>query len=175
MKDYFIPFVQHKLFYPFITTLLSLSIVYYAYTYHIKEILTDTVTIKRNISMVSSLEINNEIKALKVQKQKKQKTYKILLEGEKKYEEKLYRDKYSVVVDVMGKLNSNAFNIYTYKLNNTYDKITLKISGSYLNLIKFLDFMQTIKANIEIKTYKIELIDEKMFIDLDIKIGIINV
>ena len=175
MKNYFVSVVQHKLFYPLITVLLGLFIVYYAYTYHIKEVLTNIETVERNIGMVNNGEIKKEIKNLKAEKKKKQMKYNELLENIKVYNDKLYRDKYSVVVDVMGKLNTNSFNVYTYKLNDTYDNISLKMSGSYLNLISFLDFLQTIKANIEINTYKIELKEEKMFIDLDIKIGIIRV
>ncbi len=175
MKKIFLPIIQHKIFYPLLTIILGTSIVYYTYTYHIKKILSDTKSIERSIGAINEERIKSDIKKLKVEKKEKQHTYTVLLDSTKEYENKVYKDKYNVIVDVIGKLNSSSFNIYNYELNDKYDNIKLKISGSYLNLIKFLDFLQTIKANIEINTYKIELIDEKMLIDLNIQIGILKV
>ena len=175
MKNYLLSIIQHKMFYPLLTILLGTSIVFYTYTYHIKKLLTDTKSLERNIGAINEEHIKNDIKKLKVKKKEKQHAYTALLNSIKEYENKVYKDKYNVVVDVIGKLNSSSFNIYNYKLNDKYDNIKFKISGSYLNLIKFLDFLQTIKANIEINAYNIELIDEKMLIDLDIQIGTIKI
>lgn len=173
MKNYLLPVVQHKIFYPMITLVFGIAIVYYIYNYHIKKVLKNIQTIERNYGMIHDGEMQKEIKKLKFHKNESQERYNNLLASEKKYQDKLYRDNYNVVLDVLNKLNSNSFNIYTYTLNDEYDNIDLKISGSYLNLIKLLDFLQTIKANVEINTYNIELVDEKMFIDINIEIGIL--
>lgn len=175
MKKIFLSVIQHKMLYPLLTIVLGTSIVFYTYTYHIKKILADTHSLEINIGAINEEDIKSDIKKLNVEKKEKQHAYKELLASTKEYENKVYKVKYNVVVDVIGKLNSSSFNIFNYKLNDKYDNIKLKISGSYLNLIKFLDFLQTIKANIKINTYNIELIDEKMLIDLDIQIGTISV
>jgi len=175
MKKNVLAVLKHRFFFFIVLFLMSTGVVFYAYTYHIKEILDETETIKKNINSVNKAKIKNEIAQLKKKKKKLQSEFKKVKEGTKIYAEKIYKDKYNIVLDTLEKLNNFSFNIYSYTLSKEYDSITFKISGSYLNLIKFFDFLQTIKAEIVIESYKIELKERKMYIDLKIKIGIMKI
>lgn len=174
MKEKFVLILKHRLFFPVVLFFVGTGVIFYAYNYHIKQLVAEIDTVEENIRSVNKAKLNKELRKLKEQKKKLKEEYDAVRKSAKVYDQQIYKDKYNVAVDILEKLNSSAFNIYAYELNRSYDEIKLKISGSYLNLIKFLDFLQTIKADIDIEGYKIELRESKMHIDLQIKIGILK-
>ncbi len=175
LKALFLSLFTNKKFYHIISLIISALIIYYSYEYHIEKILTDINLIERNIKLLKNNKLDKKIEKLKIENQELNKEYKELLKISKKNMNLLYKDKYKVVVDVINKLNSASFNIYKYNLNDSYDEMDLEINGSYLNLIKFFDFLQTIKADVTLNTYTIGLEEDKMLIKLKIKIGIIKI
>ncbi|HEO98183.1 MAG: hypothetical protein JW682_01260 [Campylobacterales bacterium] len=175
MKEKAALLLKHRLFFPVVIALVGAGLIFYAYNYHIRHLLTEIDTVEQNIRSVNKATLVKEVKALEEKKKKLKEEYDKVRESAKVYDEKIYKDKYTVAVDILETLNSSAFNIYKYDLDRSYDHISLTISGSYLNLIKFFDFLQTIKADIDIEGYKIELKERKMHIDLKIKIGILKI
>jgi hypothetical protein len=137
--------------------------------------MTEIETVERNIMSVNKAKLRKEVKQREEKKKAMMDAYEKLRGTSGNYNSEIYKDKYNVAVDILEKLNSSSFNIYEYTLNKSYDEIKLKISGSYLNLIKFFDFLQTVKADIDIETYRIELKERKMFIKLKVKIGILKI
>lgn len=175
IKDYLYVIIQHKNFYYFLSITLSSIILYYSYNYYIKISYEKVQSVKVNIGKFKEKQLKNRIKEQQKQKKEKQKDYQRTVEQKVDKERALYKDKYDVVVDVMSKLNNSSFNIYKYNLNEDYDEIDLELNGSYLNLIKLFDYLQTIKANVEINSYTVELVNDKMVIKLKLKIGILKI
>lgn len=175
IKNYLLLIIQHKNFYYAISLILSSGIIYYSYTYHIKDSYEQVQSIKANIGKFKGDGLKNSIKELKQQKRELRTNYQTTLDEKNEKELLMYDKVYDVVVDVMHKLNNSSFNIYKYQLSEEYDEITLELNGSYLNLIKLFDYLQTIKANVIIEAYTIELVDDKMLIHLKLKVGILKI
>jgi len=174
ITNYLLMVLQHKNFYYFVSISLSLTIIYYGYNYYIQQSYENVQSIKSNIGKFKEKRLKKDIKKLEKEKLELSKKYQALLEDKRKLEELLYKNKYDVVVDVMDKLNQSSFNIYKYELSDDYEKITLELNGSYLNLIKLFDYLQTIKADVSIQRYKVELVDDKMLIEISLKVGILK-
>lgn len=171
MKNNFLHILQHKLFAYFLSSFLLLIVVYCGYKYYIKGSYERVVTIQKNMKNLKENELKREIKILKEKTAKKQEEYK-LLNGEIEEKEGLiYNKKYDVVLDIMNKINEFSFNIYKYNLNSSYDELSLELNGSYLNVIRFFDYIQTIKANIDVVSYSLVLKEEKLVIGMKLKIG----
>jgi hypothetical protein len=175
LKNYSLLIVQHKNFYYFISLFLSSAIIYYSYTYYIKQSYEKIGAVKINIGKVKSDQLIKSNTKLKKKKKELRGEYEKLLDSKNSLEIQMYKNVYDVVVDVMTKLNNSSFNIYKYELNKDYSELKLEMNGSYLNLIKLFDYLQTIKANIIINDYTIELVDNKMLIKLQLKVGILKI
>lgn len=158
-----------------ISLLLCVGILYYAYAFHIRQNLNQIAVIRNNIAMVNHEKLKEEIAEYRTLKKTKQEAYRTLLKQSKVDIGGLYTDKYSVAVDILGQVNRSFFNLYRYDLNRDYDDLKLQFNGSYINLIKFFDYLQTVKANIAIKSYKIELRDGKMLMSVNLTIGLIKI
>ena len=163
--------IQHKLFSYFISSVLALGIVYYGYTHYIAPSYQKVALIKKNIGNLKENDLKKEIKKLKESKAKADAEYKALNEEIEAKQEQIYDKKYDVVLDIMNKINAFSFNIYKYSLNSAYDELTLELNGSYLNVIRFFDYIQTIKANIDVASYALVLKEEKLVITMKLKIG----
>ncbi len=174
MKEKFTALLKHRLFPTVVVSLISLGIVFYAYYFRIAPILEERREIVKNIESINKKKLMRETGELKKKKKSLNDKYAAARASLKKYDGQIYTDKYSISVDILQKLNRHGFNIYDYKLNKSYDGLKLTISGSYLNLIKFFDFLQTVKANINIEEYKVRLKDDKMYIDIKLKIGVLK-
>ena len=175
IKNYLLLIVQHKNFYYFLSFLLSGAVIYYGYTYYIKQNYENVQAVKLNIGKFKEKQLKENIKNLKKEKSGFKVEYNKLLKDKYKSEESMYKEVYDVVVDVINKLNSSSFNIYKYGLNDEYNEIDLEMNGSYLNLIKLFDYLQTIKANVVIVSYSVELVDDKMLIKMKLKVGILKI
>jgi len=167
--------LRHTIVSYLLVGVLSLGILYYAYAFHIRQTLDQIDAIRNNITMIDRQELEAELEGYRRLQKSKQAAYRKALEQSKMDNRGLYTDKYSVAVDILEQVNRSFFNLYRYKLNSSYELLTLQFNGSYLNLIKFFDYLQTIKANITINSYKIELIDGKMLIAITLKIGLIKI
>ncbi len=168
-------FFQNKLYQSIFSVVISLAIGYYAYTKHISAVSNSVQVLKKNIANMDEKKLKHEIEKLENEKKRIDNTYAILQEESKALESELYKDTYSVVVDILKKINENAFNIKQYKLSKNDTEIELDLIGSYINLIRFFDFLETIKADIKIVSYDLALKDNLLHVKMVLKIGLIKI
>jgi|GEM_PF-3228969 len=167
--------LQSRYLFYAVSLVLSLGIGYYAYFYHIKGLLAQIETLKKNIVTLDRESVEIEIEMLQSDLDEKEQEYAKIIEENKSYETAFYKDTYDVIVDILGKVNKSFFNILEYRINDNKDEMYIKMTGAYLNLINFLDFIQTIKANVDVEGYKIYLQNNKMMVELNLKVGVIKI
>ena len=167
-------FLQSKYLFYAVSLVLSLGIGFYTYFYHVRELIDQIQTLEKNILTLDQESAQREITKLQNDLAQKEQEYAELIEENKSFETVFYQNTYDVIVDILGKVNESAFNILEYRTNDDKNEMNIKMTGSYLNLINFFDSVQTIKANVDIEEYKIYLQNNKMMVELNLKIGVLK-
>jgi Na+/phosphate symporter len=163
--------LQHKMFSYAVVFGLTFLVLHYGYYKYIKQSYEKVVLIQKNMEAIQKNELEKEVQQLQEKLKEKSEKYESITKEIEDKNSEIFTRKYDVVLVIMNKINEFAFNIYKFNLNPSYDEIILELNGSYLNVIRFFDYIQTIKANVEIASYSIKLKDEKMLISLKLKIG----
>jgi len=170
-KNNILQILQHKMFIYVVVLGLTFFMIYYGYDKYIKQSYEKVVLIQKNMESIQKSELEKEVQKLQEKLKEKSAKYESITKEIEEKNSEIFTRKYDVVLVIMNKINEFSFNIYNFKLNPSYDEMILELNGSYLNVIRFFDYIQTIKANVEIASYSLKLVDEKLIINLKLKIG----
>ncbi|MEA3330459.1 MAG: hypothetical protein U9Q29_02050 [Campylobacterota bacterium] len=154
--------LYNKIYQALFALSLSLGIVYGSYLVYIQKIIQKQQMLQKNIKSTNLDEIKKDIKKKQEKKQKLISEYKKEQAIFQKLEKKIYQTHYPIITKILKKINSHAFNIHSYRLDKEFKKMDISLEGSYQNLIRFMDFLGTIPAKVEVSRYKITLSEENM-------------
>lgn len=151
--------------------LISGGIVYSGYTFAIGEMVQNRKAIEDRIASTDIEGLKRSLAKLKKRKRELSKEQRAQQEAFKLLEGEIYRTHYPIINDILQKINGYAFNIHDYKLDAAYKKMDVTMEGSYQNLIRFIDFLGSIPAEVTVSEYKISLSETNMMvIDLTIEV-----
>lgn len=162
-------FIQNKVYQFLIAFFISASIIYGTWHYAIQEMYVKQTSLEKKIRATNLEELKSEIKNLRAQNKELVESYKKEQERFKELKVGMHKTHYPIIVDILDKINSYSFNIHNYRLSGDMKRIDISMVGSYQNLIRFIDFLGNIPAEVVVKDYIIRLSQNNMMI---IKLGI---
>lgn len=148
---------------------ISGALGYGLYAYLIREMYDKRMMLENRIATNDTSELRRKNEALKKEKKRLMQEYKTVKAEFAALETTIYKTHYPIVLDILDKINAFAFNIREYKLEPGYKRMSVTLVGSYQNLIRFIDFLGTIPADVRVEAYRIELTQNHM---LSIKLTI---
>jgi hypothetical protein len=175
LKRVFRDLFQSKKLYYAIPLILSVVIAYYGFNLYWYPKIQEIDTVEKNMATIDPVALQNKVNALRKENKELTEKQEKLEQQVKGMSSELYNNPYDIVMAVVRELNGMSFNVYDYKLSDKQDEITLMMSGSYINLIRFCDFIQSIKAQIDIVSYEITLKEDKMIVEMKLKVGVLTI
>lgn len=168
--------LYNKLYQSLFALFISVSIMVSAYIVYITPIIKNRQMLSDSIKNANLVEVKAKLKELRKQKGELVVEYQKEQDSFNKLKVKIYQKNYPIITDILKKINKYSFNIQSYKLDKEYKKMDVKLEGSYQNLIRFVDFLGTIPADVKIKRYKLTLSEENMMvIELSIEVTPIRI
>lgn len=146
------------------------------YTYLVNPMFEQRKGLEERITKTDPAVLRSKIRELKEEKKTQIAAYKKVQAEFETLEGKIYKTHYPIIIDILDKINAYAFNIHHYELDEASKKMKVTLVGSYQNLIRLIDFLGTIPANVTVSGYKVSLSEKHMLsIDLDIEVAPVRI
>lgn len=141
------------------------------YVYLVNPMYQQRKALEARIAKTDPAALHRDIRKLEKAKKKQIKAYRRIQAEFEALEGKIYRTHYPIIIDILDKINAYAFNIRDYKLDKHSKEMKVTLVGSYQNLIRLIDFLGTIPANVSVSEYKMSLSKKHLLtIELDIAV-----